>query len=421
MVLADFAKSPYDITGYDRIVDYRRRSPLTISTYEISSSESSDGDIQVVEEAPSAADEIPIESTQQSTDEIPTEDSPASPDTPATSESASTSSTVASAIEIQPVSAATATSPPSPPPPSVITSLPPPEHTTEVIVETSSAHEQTCTFNNVSNAPRLAEEVLVDSSDSDVEFVLARKPPHLRTPEYVDLDLTSDSDVIFVPDLSPKIKNISSDESDDIPLKAKIAQPTMKLETVAASSCIAETRLDENLDEQIPHSMLRIELRENEPSTSSGAREITNYQLAQQQNAKVKKYYAPKRKIVSEKSIFSSSTSDSSDNSSSSSSTSSDTSDEDWTKQTKRKKTTQQQQQSKRKPTKKQKIKTATKLKPLSELPSSGEAENQPGETDKRIRSVIIRKNKGQHYVEKAEESSEKSEDDSMDDDDDDE
>ena len=58
-----------------------------------------------------------------------------------------------------------------------------------------------------------------DDSDSEVQFVLARKPPHLRTPEQVTLDSASDSDVIYIAN-SPKSPRLidSSDSSDNQPL-----------------------------------------------------------------------------------------------------------------------------------------------------------------------------------------------------------
>lgn len=58
-----------------------------------------------------------------------------------------------------------------------------------------------------------------DDSDSEVQFVLARKPPHLRTPEQVTLDSASDSDVIFIAN-SPNEPAVidSSDSSDNQPL-----------------------------------------------------------------------------------------------------------------------------------------------------------------------------------------------------------
>lgn len=58
-----------------------------------------------------------------------------------------------------------------------------------------------------------------DDSDSEVQFVLARKPPHLRTPEQVTLDSASDSDVIYIAN-SPNEPAVidSSDSSDNQPL-----------------------------------------------------------------------------------------------------------------------------------------------------------------------------------------------------------
>lgn len=421
-MISDFAKSPYDIMGYDRVVDYQQRPPQPVSTYEISSTESSDGEIQVVEEDTNSTAAL-IPSLLHS--EVPSDSATVGESlSTITSESASTSSssTVTSAVE----STASST------PPTVITPLlPPPEHTTEVVVETSSAHEQTCTFNDMNsnsiaqNVPPpqsgfFSSEVVVESSDSDCEFVLALKPPHLRTPEQVDLNSASDSDVIYVPDTSPKIKEISSDENeseDNIPLAE--AKRIMKQETIP---CIDETKLEQNWEDLIPpQSFLKLVLRPSEPSTSSGSRanQITNFPIVQSGMEKTKKYFEPKRKIISDKSIFSSSTSVSS--SSSSSSTSSDSSDDDWQSKTKRKSDKRKKTQNKRKPNTK-KLKASSKLKPLSELPSSGEAEIQqenaenesneheqenqsstePSESNsKRIKSVIIKKNclTDKHYV----------------------
>lgn len=63
------------------------------------------------------------------------------------------------------------------------------------------------------------ESVSSDDSDSEVQFVLARKPPHLRTPEQVTLDSASDSDVIYIAN-SPNEPAVidSSDSSDNQPL-----------------------------------------------------------------------------------------------------------------------------------------------------------------------------------------------------------
>lgn len=58
----------------------------------------------------------------------------------------------------------------------------------------------------------------IDSDGSDVQFVLALKPPHLRTPEQVSLNSESDSDVIFVEDSRTKKPELISDSSEDVPL-----------------------------------------------------------------------------------------------------------------------------------------------------------------------------------------------------------
>lgn len=41
-------------------------------------------------------------------------------------------------------------------------------------------------------------DIIGESDSDDVQFVCAKKPPHLRTPEYVELNSESDSDVVFV-------------------------------------------------------------------------------------------------------------------------------------------------------------------------------------------------------------------------------
>ncbi|TMW42532.1 hypothetical protein DOY81_012386, partial [Sarcophaga bullata] len=63
--------------------------------------------------------------------------------------------------------------------------------------------------------PAVAENIELTSGSSDeCEFILERKPPHLRTPEMVSLDSESDSDVVFVDESKPLNKTLfsSSDE-----------------------------------------------------------------------------------------------------------------------------------------------------------------------------------------------------------------
>lgn len=62
----------------------------------------------------------------------------------------------------------------------------------------------------------VAENIELTSGSSDeCEFVLERKPPHLRTPEMVSLDSASDSDVVFVEESKPLNKtSFSSSEGE---------------------------------------------------------------------------------------------------------------------------------------------------------------------------------------------------------------
>lgn len=316
--------------GYDRVVDYQRRSPRNnpISTYEIiSSNESSDGEVQVIDEAASAS--IPEASTSNTTTTV-----------------------------IAPTH---------------------PEHTTEVVVETSSAHEQSCTFNDVNvntteiaeNVPPASSEVVVESSDSECQFVLALKPPHLRTPEQVSLDSASDSDCVFVPNTSPKVKEISSEdsESDNIPLSE--TQLALKQETTDTKPIVYN-------NEPIPASFVTVDI--NPSSNSHSIDNLLGPSTSSSSGTSMKSLLSDRKRLAATKSIFTESSSSSSSDSSS---------DDYWQSNTKRRR--------KRKKT------NPKQLKPLSELPSSEGAHNNDNddkdedeimhENPPRIRSVIIRKN----------------------------
>ncbi|TDG43780.1 hypothetical protein AWZ03_009790 [Drosophila navojoa] len=54
-----------------------------------------------------------------------------------------------------------------------------------------------------------------NSSDDECVFVLERKPPHLRTPELVSLDSNSDSDVVFVDEQRPQTSSSSPAKATD--------------------------------------------------------------------------------------------------------------------------------------------------------------------------------------------------------------
>jgi E3 ubiquitin-protein ligase Topors len=311
----NFAISPYDIVGYDRNVDYSARTQNVVTTVEISSNESSDGEVQVIDDG-----------------------------------SAGSSSAVHS------------------------------QNTTEVVLETTGVHEQSCIIGDVNtsviaeNVPAATSEVVVESSDSECQFVLALKPPHLRTPEQFSLDSASDSDVVFIPNGGNV--NESSDSEDDKPLA----------ETV----------------KQLKSEMVEIEPNENKLKLLNfGASTSTASQPDESVTNTRKLYYHPIRKRLSGKSIF---------DSSSDSSSSSETSDDDWEskKRKNRKKSS--------KKLKKRRVSSTivSNTKPLSELPSSGEAREDAdenngdvalGEEFPRVKSVIIKKYDDQHYIQKSTES----------------
>ncbi|XP_067629985.1 E3 ubiquitin-protein ligase Topors [Eurosta solidaginis] len=70
---------------------------------------------------------------------------------------------------------------------------------TEPISTTLDETASTSAAANRSLPPTVTENIELTSSSSDeCEFVLERKPPHLRTPELVSLNSESDSDVVFV-------------------------------------------------------------------------------------------------------------------------------------------------------------------------------------------------------------------------------
>lgn len=332
----NFAISPYDIVGYDRNVDYSSREQHNIQTVEISSNESSDGEVQVIDDR-----------------------------------SAGSSSTV---IRISP------------------------ENSTEVVLETTGAQEENCIINDV-NANEIAEdvplassEVVVESSDSECQFVLALKPPHLRTPEQVSLDSQSDSDVVYIPNETHNGNTLFSSDSDDTEDNKPLSE-TRKL----LKSETGEGKLDLKKDARIPDQTMEdaINLFNYGASTSTASQPDENVT-----NQK-KFYYHPIRKRLSGKSIF--------DSSSSNSTSESETSDEEW--QSKMSKVESKSSKNRRKSSKKFKKRRVSSTivsnpKPLSELPTSEEArEDDEGIGSMeypRVKSVIIKKfNDDQHYIQK--------------------
>lgn len=343
----NFAISPFDIVGYDRNVDYSSRAQ-NVATVEISSNESSDGEVQVIDDG-----------------------------------SAGSSGT--SVIQVTP------------------------ESNTEVVLETTNAQEESCLISDVhvneiaENVPPASLEVVVESSDSECQFVLALKPPHLRTPEQVSLDSASDSDVVYIPNEAQPMNTVyssSSDTEDNKPLSETRKQLKSEL-----SEGKFEANLDIKNDDHIPDpsmSMDNLILFNFGASTSTASLPDENFT-----NQK-KFYYHPIRKRQSGKSIFDSSSS------SGSSSSDSDTSDDEWQSKmasgrsdNKRSKSSKNRRKSSKKLKKRRVSSTiVSNPKPLSLLPSSGEARDDNTEAINddfpRVKSVIIKKFDDQHYIQKS-------------------
>lgn len=338
----NFAISPYDIVGYDRNVDYSSREQVNVATVEISSNESSDGEVQVIDEEGSAG----------------------------------SSSTV---IRISP------------------------ENVTEVVLETTSAQEESCIINDVDRStlaedvPTASSEVVVESSDSECQFVLALKPPHLRTPEQFVLDSCSDSDVVYIPNDPNQTNTICSSDSDDPEDNKPLSE--MKSEMVEGKFDI---NLDIKDDSLIPDPKMRQEDTLN--LLNYGASTSTASQPEENVTNQKKFYYHPIRKRVSGKSIFDSS-------SSASQSSDSETSDDEWQSKMTSKSESKQNKTSKNrrkaKNFKKRRVSSTivSNPKPLSELPSTEEArddeDNAIGSVEHpRVKSVIIKKyDEQQHYI----------------------
>lgn len=343
----NFAISAYDIMSYDRLVDYRARNPSTSTTTVEISDGSSEGEVLVIE---------PLITFVTDNDVI--SNSPAVPSV-----------------------------------------------TTTVVLETSGAQEENCIMTDVTATAQAQHQVTLEttndnesnrsrnpvllesSSDSECQFVLALKPPHLRTPEMLSLDSASDSDVVFIPNppnTVTRVDSTSTDSEDNKPLA--ITKMKLKAELEETKSDIKEQVLEFK-------NILEPEVHIEDSSLNFGA--STSQQeplLAKEITPRVKKFYfAPKRKRISTKNVLepSSSGSSSSDNSSSSSSESSNA-ENGYHKLKKRRRRMAEKNM------KRIRLSTAQNQKPLSLLPSTGEARESDDHPP--IRSVIIVKNNSNHH-----------------------
>lgn len=335
----NFAISPYDIVGYDRNVDYSSREQANVTTVEISSNESSDGEVQVIDEGSGSSSAV---------------------------------------LRISP------------------------GNTTEVVLETTGAQEESCIINDVyvnniaEDVPAASSEVVVESSDSECQFVLALKPPHLRTPEQVSLDSCTDSDVVYIPNDVQQPGMLFSSDTDDPEDNKPLSETRKQLK-----SEMEEAKFDVNLDIKDDPNM---RMDDNINTLNYGASTSTASQPDENVTNQKKFYYHPIRKRVSGKSIF--------DSSSSESSSESETSDEEWQSkmvnkaESKHSKSSKTRRKNSRKLKKRRVSSTiVSHPKPLSQLPSSEEA---PGDNDglesvdyPRVESVIIKKHDDQHYIQR--------------------
>lgn len=218
--LLNFAKSPYDMIGYDREVQYTPYFETDIIAGPIELSSDSDPDTEP-EEVINLDDDIISPNNTQFTIETRTPTSTtimSGSINPSNVEQNSVQSTAAlpqSSQELQqqqldqPTTSANITATndiiinnnvnvdltnePS-------TSSSTNQNNIITIPSTSTMQNSVESQNNHSNNNDNRNEIykLTSDSDSECQFVLARKPPHLRTPELVSLNSDSDSDIVFV-------------------------------------------------------------------------------------------------------------------------------------------------------------------------------------------------------------------------------
>ena len=281
---------------------------------------------------------------------------------------------------------------------------------TTVVLETQGSQEDNCVITEITTSesnnnndssssssgmivtPTVIESnpvILESSSDSECEFVLALKPPHLRTPEMMSLDSASDSDCIYIPNqptIVTRVDSSTTDSEDNKPLAETKKQLKSEVDEmkplIQDFNGIGEGSNLDDFEENLINTLC-------EPSTSKA--------LEQQQangNTVKKIYFAPKRKNLSGKSIF--------DSSSSSSSTSSNSSEDEW--ETLQNGKTKSRRKLTAKKLKRMRLSTSSNPKPLSQLQSSEEATHMNDENDvdkPRIKSVIIKKTDNAHYIQR--------------------
>uniref|UniRef100_A0A8W7P4Q3 RING-type E3 ubiquitin transferase n=1 Tax=Anopheles coluzzii TaxID=1518534 RepID=A0A8W7P4Q3_ANOCL len=173
----NFARSPYDMIGYDRCVQYNPRYYQPRSGEVIISSSEEDNDDIVYLPEPSAS--------TSSTNETSNGGAAAGEGGAGNGANGGSSSSGTAGTNQRT------------------------GRTADVHIDHNSQQQQQQGVNVLPRVPLTStaassavptENILLSSSDSDdCQFVLAQKPPHLRTPDHVvDLESASDSDVVFV-------------------------------------------------------------------------------------------------------------------------------------------------------------------------------------------------------------------------------
>ncbi|XP_035910503.1 E3 ubiquitin-protein ligase Topors-like [Anopheles stephensi] len=186
----NFARSPYDIIGYDRCVQYNPRfiQRRVRSQVIISSSEEDNDDIVYLPEpaaGTSSTNEPPNASGGAAAGGEGVSNGSSSGGATGAASAASGSSSTAGRNEVNiefPL----------------LDDIVAGEEVHPVSASASLPRVPLTSIASTSLVP--GENILLSSSDSDdCQFVLAQKPPHLRTPDHVvDLESASDSDVVFV-------------------------------------------------------------------------------------------------------------------------------------------------------------------------------------------------------------------------------
>uniref|UniRef100_A0A182PNF2 RING-type E3 ubiquitin transferase n=1 Tax=Anopheles epiroticus TaxID=199890 RepID=A0A182PNF2_9DIPT len=191
----NFARSPYDIIGYDLCVQYNPRylqPRMRGGEVIISSSEEDNDDIVYLPEASASTSNSQGGTGGEgaSTNSGGTTSTTGTNTTTGSGSSSSGTTSTSVHIEFR----------------SVVDSAGNEELQPVVVSATSQSQQGVNVLPRVpltstaSTSTVPTENILLSSSDSDdCQFVLAQKPPHLRTPDHVvDLESASDSDVVFV-------------------------------------------------------------------------------------------------------------------------------------------------------------------------------------------------------------------------------